>query len=63
MNCPVCGGKSRVANVRDDGETIKRYRECPFCLYRFTTCEIENNLLEHLLGSTKKDDKKRRVKK
>ncbi len=43
MKCPVCyKGDSRVLDSRpvEDGTSIKRRRECPFCGKRFTTYEV-----------------------
>ena len=42
MRCPKCGGsKSSVIDSRqaEDGNTIRRRRECDECQYRFTTYE------------------------
>lgn len=43
MKCPVCNyPDSRVLDSRpvQDGSSIKRRRECPKCLKRFTTYEV-----------------------
>ena len=43
MKCPFCGyGESKVVDSRptDDGERIRRRRECLSCQKRFTTYEI-----------------------
>ena len=43
MRCPFCGnGESKVIDSRptDEGEKIRRRRECVKCLKRFTTYEI-----------------------
>lgn len=43
MKCPVCNHQdSRVLDSRPspDGISIKRRRECPVCLKRFTTYEV-----------------------
>ena len=42
MHCPFCRhGDSRVVDSRtsDDGTSIRRRRQCPQCLRRFTTIE------------------------
>jgi transcriptional repressor NrdR len=42
MKCPFCGhNDSRVVDSRDieAGESIRRRRECPVCLQRFSTYE------------------------
>ena len=42
MHCPVCGEPdSRVidSRVADGGSGVRRRRECPKCLKRFTTYE------------------------
>ncbi|HAH78212.1 MAG TPA: transcriptional regulator NrdR [Ruminococcaceae bacterium] len=43
MKCPYCGyGESRVVDSRptDEGERIRRRRECLRCAKRFTTYEV-----------------------
>lgn len=55
MRCPKCNSmKSSVVDTRqaDDGNTIRRRRECEGCSYRFTTYE---RLEEKTLLVVKKD--------
>ena len=55
MRCPKCGGnKSRVVDSRqaEDGNTIRRRRECEECQHRFTTYE---RVEERTLVVVKKD--------
>ena len=55
MRCPKCGGsKSSVIDSRqaEDGNTIRRRRECDECQYRFTTYE---RVEERTLVVVKKD--------
>ena len=55
MRCPKCGGsKSSVVDSRqaEDGNTIRRRRECEECQHRFTTYE---RVEERTLGVGKKD--------
>ncbi len=55
MRCPKCGGlKSSVIDSRqaEDGNTIRRRRECEECRYRFTTYE---RVEEKTLVVVKKD--------
>ena len=55
MRCPKCGGsKSSVVDSRqaEDGNTIRRRRECEECHYRFTTYE---RVEERTLVVVKKD--------
>lgn len=55
MRCPKCSSiKSSVVDSRqaDDGNTIRRRRECENCAYRFTTYE---RLEEKTLVVVKKD--------
>ena len=55
MRCPKCGGnKSSVVDSRqaEDGNTIRRRRECEECQHRFTTCE---RVEERTLVVVKKD--------
>ena len=43
MRCPVCGfAESKVIDSRhiEEGNSIKRRRECLACLKRYTTYEI-----------------------
>lgn len=47
MKCPFCGfEESKVIDSRptDEGEKIRRRRECLKCIKRFTTYEIVENL-------------------
>ena len=47
MRCPFCGSEeSKVVNSRptDDGERIRRRRECLQCQKRFTTYEVMETL-------------------
>lgn len=60
MKCPFCGfEESRVIDSRptDEGERIRRRRECLKCLKRFTTYEI----IESLPVIVIKKDKSREV--
>ena len=54
MTCPVCGGKTHSTDSRSDGETVRRRRECLECKHRFTTKEIDANLLERLTKTAAK---------
>ena len=55
MRCPKCGGsKSSVVDSRqaEDGNTIRRRRECEECHYRFTTYErVEERTLKRPVSS------------
>ena len=47
MKCPYCGDQeSKVVDSRhsDDGLSIRRRRECAWCLRRYTTYEIVESL-------------------
>ena len=47
MNCPYCGyGESKVIDSRpaDEGNSIRRRRECLSCVKRFTTYETVESL-------------------
>ena len=47
MRCPFCGDQdSKVVDSRhsEDGQSIRRRRECLICLHRFTTYEIVESL-------------------
>ena len=39
MDCPYCGGNTRVTDKRDSPEGVRRRRECLKCKKRFTTYE------------------------
>ena len=48
MKCPFCGDQeSKVVDSRrsEDGESIRRRRECLACQRRFTTYEIVNSMV------------------
>ena len=60
MKCPFCGfEESKVIDSRptDEGESIRRRRECTSCLKRFTTYEI----IESVPVIVVKKDKSREV--
>ena len=46
MNCPECGGPSRVSNteVNASGLRIRRFRNCPSCGYKFRTTQTVEKL-------------------
>ena len=37
MNCPKCGGVTRVSHVNKEAKVIRRYRKCQVCGNRFIT--------------------------
>lgn len=41
MNCPICGGKTRVAYSVPDCESVQRQRQCEDCKHMFYTSEYE----------------------
>lgn len=51
MRCPICGGRAKVLDVREKRDKVKRRRECPDCLTRFTTEEklVMESLDEYLI--------------
>lgn len=48
MTCPVCGGNTKITDSRGNVESVRRRRECRECGHRFTTIEIEADLLQNL---------------
>ena len=54
MTCPLCGGKTHITDSRSDGETVRRRRECLECKHRFTTKEIDIDMLDKLLKTAEK---------
>jgi transcriptional repressor NrdR len=48
MTCPVCGGQTRITDSRAQPDVVRRRRECLECGYRFTTKELEVDVLERL---------------
>ena len=46
MNCPECGGQTRVSNteINDSGLRIRRFRNCKSCGYRFRTTQTVEKL-------------------
>lgn len=50
MTCPVCGGATKIVDSRSSraGESIRRRRECLACGHRFTTREVDAEMLERL---------------
>ena len=43
MNCPICGGKTKVAYTAPDCESVQRQRQCKECNYMFYTAEYESD--------------------
>lgn len=43
MNCPRCGSRTKVYDSRviSNGQTVRRMRKCPKCLFGFTTYETQ----------------------
>lgn len=41
MVCPICGGKSRILEVRSDGESTYRRRKCLECGETYYTSESD----------------------
>ena len=57
MKCPFCGfEESKVIDSRptDEGERIRRRRECTKCGKRFTTYEVIENVIVPYIGDTKR---------
>lgn len=48
MTCPVCGGVTRITDSRGNVESVRRRRQCQECGHRFTTIEVEVDLLRKL---------------
>jgi transcriptional regulator NrdR family protein len=48
MTCPQCGGETFIINSRKTCESVRRRRERQECGYRFSTTEIEIDLLNKL---------------
>lgn len=42
MNCPVCGGRTRVIHCRRTCEEMYRQRKCDDCEHIFYTTESES---------------------
>lgn len=49
MDCPKCKNISNLSGSQGLGATVRRYRKCPNCDYRFWTYEIP----EEFLGEAK----------
>lgn len=43
MNCPVCGGSTKVFGSVSDCEGVYRYRKCKECAHTFFTSELESD--------------------
>ncbi|MBQ8893389.1 MAG: hypothetical protein IJ043_03160 [Clostridia bacterium] len=41
MNCPNCGGNTRVVYSTKGVDQVLRYRKCYGCRFRFKTIELE----------------------
>lgn len=55
MTCPQCGGETFITNSRKTCDNVRRRRVCRECGHRFSTTEIEIDLLNKL---TKKETEK-----
>ena len=55
MTCPQCGGETFIINSRKTCDNVRRRRVCRECGHRFSTTEIEIDLLNKL---TKKETEK-----
>jgi len=55
MNCPYCGGNTKVTDKRHSPRGIRRRRECLKCKKRFTTYE---KIAKSELYVTKKDGRR-----
>ena len=51
MNCPLCGGETRVADTRVEQGIVKRRRICSWCEKRVSTVEIEKTKYEEMLAT------------
>ena len=48
MNCPVCGGPTKVADTRSHEDHICRTRRCLDCDHHFYTVEVDEDMLRNL---------------
>ena len=48
MNCPHCGGETKVVDSRPNEDSTRRRRECLECKHRFSTVEIDADYYETL---------------
>lgn len=46
MDCPVCGGGTVVSDSRRGVDFVNRKRKCLDCEYRFSTVELETDMLQ-----------------
>ena len=51
MTCPVCGGATKVIDSRPEVDNVHRRRECKECGYKFSTVEIEEDVIESIAGA------------
>ena len=49
MTCPICGENTEVINSRDydNGCGVKRRRKCLSCGYRFSTIELDEDIVKN----------------
>ena len=60
--CPKCGTKSIVKNVRDRGNLTKRSRVCTICGRKWQTIEVERWQYENLLKEAGRHDEGREIR-
>jgi transcriptional regulator NrdR family protein len=63
MDCPVCGGETKIMETRKDCESVHRYRLCLECAYRFYTAEYEVKDRTEFSRAICEKRKKRKVEK
>lgn len=62
MNCPKCGGSTKVVDSRTNCESTRRTRKCHDCGYTYPTVELEVDLAENLDLIPKANPLKRAIK-
>lgn len=48
MNCIECGAGTKVIDSRYKEKTVERRRECLRCGYRFSTREVDRDVMREL---------------
>lgn len=56
MNCPVCGGPTKVADTRSHDDHICRTRRCLDCDHHFYTVEVDEDMLRNLTKEREEAD-------
>ena len=62
MNCPKCGGVTRVSHVKKEEKVSRRYRKCQSCNNRFITQQPHEQIVQARRNRIFSDDQVREMR-